>query len=187
MDKKNKQIEDFNSFHIVVFGGDGDLALRKIYPALFHRQQDGQFSKDFKLIAITRKKPNKPVFTQELIKFLKASEGDRMKLEEIEYFAKQIELIQVENQETESYYELANLLNENPHYQHIYYFSTPSSAFGPISRALKNAGLVNEKSKVVIEKPLGHSLASSNAINEEISEAFKEHQIYRIDQKPFKI
>jgi glucose-6-phosphate 1-dehydrogenase len=181
MNKKNKQIEDFNSFHIVVFGGDGDLALRKIYPALFHRQQDGQFSKDFKLIAITRKKPNKPVFTQELIKFLKASEGDRMKLEEIEYFAKQIELIQVENQETESYYELANLLNENPHYQHIYYFSTPSSAFGPISRALKNAGLVNEKSKVVIEKPLGHSLASSNAINEEISEAFKEHQIYRID------
>ncbi|HBW86177.1 MAG TPA: glucose-6-phosphate dehydrogenase [Crocinitomicaceae bacterium] len=181
MSKKNKNIEEFDSFHIVVFGGDGDLALRKIYPALFHRHQDGQFSKDFKIIAITRKEPNKTLFSRELIKFLKVSEGDQTKVEEIEKFANQIELIQVENQEAKSYVHLSKVLNENPHYQHIYYFSTPSSAFGPIARALKDSGLVNEKSKVVIEKPLGHSLSSSNAINEEISEAFKEHQIYRID------
>lgn len=181
MNKKNKLIEEFHSFHIVVFGGDGDLALRKIYPALFHRHQDGQFSKDFKIIAITRKDPNQLQFTAELVKFLKVSEGDAMKVDEIEKFANQIELIQVENQEVVSYKHLAQKLNENPHYQHIYYFSTPSSAFGPIARALKNSGLVNDKSKVVIEKPLGHSLSSSNAINNEISEAFKEHQIYRID------
>ncbi len=181
MSKKNKNIEEFDSFHIVVFGGDGDLALRKIYPALFHRHQDGQFSKDYKIIAITRKEPNKSVFSEELIKFLKASEGDQTKVEEIEKFAHLVELIQVENQDQISYNHLAEVLKQNPHYQHIYYFSTPSSAFGPIAKALKNSGLVNEKSKVVIEKPLGHSLASSNAINEEISEAFKEHQIYRID------
>jgi glucose-6-phosphate 1-dehydrogenase len=181
MNKKNKQIQEFNSFNIVVFGGDGDLALRKIYPALFHRHQDGQFSKDFHIIAITRKTPNKEAFTSQLVTFLKATEGDKMKLDEIEMFAKNIELIQVENQDPPSFKELGNKLNENPDYQHIYYFSTPSSAFGPISRALKSVGLVNEKSKVVIEKPLGYSLASSNAINEEISEAFEEHQIYRID------
>ncbi|MFM7637404.1 MAG: glucose-6-phosphate dehydrogenase [Crocinitomicaceae bacterium] len=181
MSKKNKNIEEFDSFHIVVFGGDGDLARRKIYPALFHRHQDGQFSKNFKIIAITRKEPNKTLFSRELIKFLKVSEGDQTKVEEIEKFANQIELIQVENQEAKSYVHLSKVLNENPHYQHIYYFSTPSSAFGPISKALKDSGLVNDKSKVVIEKPLGHSLSSSNAINEEISEAFKEHQIYRID------
>lgn len=181
MNKKNKQIQEFNSFNIVVFGGDGDLALRKIYPALFHRHQDGQFSKDFNIIAITRKTPNKEAFTSQLLTFLKATEGDKMKLDEIEMFAKNIELIQVENQYPTSFKELGNKLNENPDYQHIYYFSTPSSAFGPISRALKSVGLVNEKSKVVIEKPLGYSLASSNAINEEISEAFEEHQIYRID------
>ena len=181
MNKKNKQIQEFNSFNIVVFGGDGDLALRKIYPALFHRHQDGQFSKDFNIIAITRKTPNKEAFTSQLETFLKATEGDKMKLDEIEMFAKNIELIQVENQDPPSFKELGNKLNEHPDYQHIYYFSTPSSAFGPISRALKSVGLVNEKSKVVIEKPLGYSLASSNAINEEISEAFEEHQIYRID------
>ncbi len=181
MNKKNKTSEEFGSFHVVVFGGDGDLALRKIYPALFHRQQDGQFSKEFKIIAITRKEPNKSFFTEELIKFLKASERDKTKSEEIEKFANQVELIQVENQDAISYKYLAEVLKQNPHYQHIYYFSTPSSAFGPIAKALKSSGLVNEKSKVVIEKPLGHSLASSNAINEEISEAFKEHQIYRID------
>lgn len=181
MNKKNKQIQEFNSFNIVVFGGDGDLALRKIYPALFHRHQDGQFSKDFNIIAITRKTPNKETFASQLVTLLKATEGDKMKLDEIEMFAKNIELIQVENQDPTSFKELGNKLNENPDYQHIYYFSTPSTAFGPISRALKSVGLVNEKSKVVIEKPLGYSLASSNAINEEISEAFEEHQIYRID------
>jgi glucose-6-phosphate 1-dehydrogenase len=46
---------------------------------------------------------------------------------------------------------------------------------------LKACDLVNESSKVVIEKPLGYSLESSNAINDEITQAFDEHQIYRID------
>ena len=43
MTKKNRHTEEFIPFNLVVFGGDGDLALRKIYPALFHRDQDGQF------------------------------------------------------------------------------------------------------------------------------------------------
>lgn len=181
MTNKNKHLEEFDSFHIVVFGGDGDLAVRKIYPALFHRHRDGQFKKDYKIIAITRKIPNKLSFSVQLTKFLKTSEGEHMRTDEIEKFVHQIELIQVENQETSSFNNLAEILNKNPKYQHIYYFSTPSSAFGPIAKALKKSGLVNDKSKVVIEKPLGHNLASSNAINIEISEAFQESQIYRID------
>jgi glucose-6-phosphate 1-dehydrogenase len=81
----------------------------------------------------------------------------------------------------EDYSELSSFIKQFPSFQNIYYFSTPSSAFGPIARTLKACGLVSETSKVVIEKPLGYSLESSIAINNEITQAFDEHQIYRID------
>ena len=81
----------------------------------------------------------------------------------------------------EDYSELSSFIKQFPTFQNIYYFSTPSSAFGPIARTLKACGLVSETSKVVIEKPLGYSLESSIAINNEITLAFDEHQIYRID------
>jgi glucose-6-phosphate 1-dehydrogenase len=77
--------------------------------------------------------------------------------------------------------ELSAFLNSFPNFQNIYYFSTPSSAFGPIAQALKNSGLVKKTSKVVLEKPLGYSLESSKSINEDIIKAFNEKQIYRID------
>ena len=53
--KKSKHTEVFESFNLVVFGGDGDLALRKIYPALFHRQIDGQLLCEYNVIATQEK------------------------------------------------------------------------------------------------------------------------------------
>ena len=72
-------------------------------------------------------------------------------------------------------------LDEHPDYQNIFYFSTPSAAFGAIAQSLKASGLIHPNSKVVLEKPLGYSLESSKAINNEIMQAFDEHQVYRID------
>jgi glucose-6-phosphate 1-dehydrogenase len=81
----------------------------------------------------------------------------------------------------ENYKELADFLNSFKGYQNIYYYSTPSSAFGSISKTLKESNLVHESSKVVLEKPLGNSLETSNKINAEVTLAFNENQIYRID------
>ncbi len=179
--KTNHSTERFQSFNIVVFGGGGDLAIRKIYPALFHRDLDGQLNIDYNIVGITRKDPDEKDFFEQLIPFLESSDHHRYNRNEIEKFIKKIKLIKVADATIEDYAELSGYIKQFPTYQNIYYFSTPSSAFGPIARTLKACELVNETSKVVIEKPLGYSLDSSNAINDEITQAFDEHQIYRID------
>lgn len=179
MNKKNKNEEHFSPFNIIVFGGDGDLALRKIYPALFHRFNDGQFDNEFNVIAISRK-ANDDFFDQ-LAKFIKESDLDLKYGQNLKSFIKKVQLIEIAKHDILSYTPLKNFIDKTQNYQSIFYFSTPSSAFGEISHMLKETGIVNAKSKVVLEKPLGFSLESSIAINNLISEAFHESQIYRID------
>jgi glucose-6-phosphate 1-dehydrogenase len=182
MNKKKNPIEKFEPFNIIVFGGGGDLAMRKIYPALFHRYLDGQFGDAFNIIAVTRKDKEDFPFQDELKKFIKESMKDAININlEIENFARKIKLMVIQNPTVENYKELADFLNSFKGYQNIYYYSTPSSAFGSISKTLKESNLVHESSKVVLEKPLGNSLETSNKINAEVTLAFNENQIYRID------
>jgi glucose-6-phosphate 1-dehydrogenase len=182
MNKKKNPIEKFEPFNIIVFGGGGDLAIRKIYPALFHRYLDGQFGDAFNIIAVTRKDKEDFPFQDELKKFIKESMKDATNINlEIENFARKIKLMVIQNPTVENYKELADFLNSFKGYQNIFYYSTPSSAFGSISKTLKESNLVHESSKVVLEKPLGNSLETSNQINAEVTLAFNENQIYRID------
>jgi len=182
MNKKKNPIEKFEPFNIIVYGGGGDLAMRKIYPALFHRYLDGQFGDAFNIIAVTRKDKEGFPFQDELKKFIKESMKDATNINlEIENFASKIKLMVIQNPTVENYKELADYLNSFKGYQNIFYYSTPSSAFGSISKTLKESNLVHESSKVVLEKPLGNSLETSNQINAEVTLAFNESQIYRID------
>lgn len=182
MNKKKNPIEKFEPFNIIVFGGGGDLAMRKIYPALFHRYLDGQFGDAFNIIAVTRKDKEDFPFQDELKKFIKESMKDATNINlEIENFVRKIKLMVIQNPTVENYKELADFLNSFKGYQNIFYYSTPSSAFGSISKTLKESNLVHESSKVVLEKPLGNSLETSNQINAEVTLAFNENQIYRID------
>ena len=63
----------------------------------------------------------------------------------------------------------------------LFYFSVSSSLFGSITKNLKEAELITSKSRVVLEKPLGHNAESSKKINNEIADFFSESQIFRID------
>ena len=182
MNKKKRPIEQLEPFNLIVFGGGGDLAMRKIYPALFHRYLDGQFGDAFNIIAVTRKYVEDFPFHDELTKFIKASMKEEKNITlDIKNFAQKIKLMVIQNHTVEDYQELANFLNDFKGFQNIYYYSTPSSAFGNISKTLMDAHLVDANSKVVLEKPLGNSLEISNHINAEVTQAFHENQIYRID------
>lgn len=178
MKEQVKQTEHFNHFNIIVFGGEGDLAMRKIYPAMFHRFVDGQFTEPFNIIAVTRKEQKEQHFFAKLKALSFDTQTDSESLSD---FFKNVRIICASSNSPEGYSSLSAFLKTLKNYQNIYYFSTPSSAFGEIASALKQSGLIDQYSKVVLEKPLGYSLASSNAINEQISAAFKENQIYRID------
>ena len=182
MTRKQKHTEKFQNFNLIVFGGTGDLALRKIYPALYHRYRDQQLTCDYNIIAITRKKDYEKEFNVQLTEFIEASVNeDDINHDEIIAFTEKVSLIVAPESSVSGYQNLKKFITPFSDFQNIFYYSTPSSAFGPISQALKDSGLVHKNSKVVLEKPLGHSLNSSISINDEITKTFVEDQIYRID------
>ena len=73
MTRKMKHTEKFENFNLIVFGGTGDLALRKIFPALFHRYLDQQLTCKYNIIAITRKNGQEKEFNKQLNLFIEAS------------------------------------------------------------------------------------------------------------------
>ena len=168
------------NFNLIVFGGDGDLALQKLYPALMYRFLDKQVSTNFNIVAVSRSVDNQEKFLLSVKKCLKDKvQGFTEK--QFDAFSKHITLIKLEENTKEKYKILLAFINQNPDYQKVYYYSTPSAAFEEISLALKASGLIDEKSKVVIEKPLGSDLKSFRSINKKVRSFFKEKQIYRID------
>lgn len=168
-------------FNIVVFGGDGDLAVRKIFPALFHRFVDKQLDVPFHIYAINRSIERRDGFFEKVKSFLIASIDYDVNMDVISSFMEKLTMLTIPTHAISDYAELKVALDANPEFQNIFYLSTPSDAFGEISNALKQSGLISETSKVVLEKPLGNSLETSKQIHSTISSSFAENQIYRID------
>jgi len=180
MDYKVGQKENFRAFNLIVFGGTGDLAFRKIYPALYHRFIEGKSKVDFSIFVVHRKELNKENFLNLLSKSLAVSK-DSFDEKKVAEFSLHFTLIQTTENSFKGFKALSEEINKNTNRQSIYYYSTPSPVFGELSSALKESKLIDTYSKVVVEKPLGHDLKSSNEINDTILTAFEESQIYRID------
>jgi glucose-6-phosphate 1-dehydrogenase len=174
------QPKKIKPFHVVVFGGDGDLAFRKIYPAFYFRYVDGQLDVDFKILAVVRKEHTKENFTEKIKEFIELC-GQGLDEDKIHGFLNRIQVVHVPVNDVQHYTALKEIIDMNPSFQTVFYLSTPSSAFGEICDALNSSALINAKSKVVLEKPLGNSLSSSKEINATVNKAFTESQIYRID------
>ena len=172
---------EITPFNLVIFGGDGDLSKRKIIPALFHRFADKQIKVDFTIRCISRSLSDEKAFKKMLKEFIQLDLKDKDNDKVIDDFLKRVGLMTIGKNDTKSYSELKADLDKTEEYQNVYYFSVPSGAFSEICNTLKDSKLINAKSKVVLEKPLGHDLKSSRAINDIISAAFKEEQIFRID------
>jgi glucose-6-phosphate 1-dehydrogenase len=180
MSKGMYPIKRIEPFHVVVFGGDGDLAFRKIYPAFYLRFIDGQLDVDFTLFAVVRIEISQEKMHAKIADFLTLNnvEIDQSQLAK---FLSHLCVVYIPENNQKCYEPLKKNLDKNPKYQTVYYLSTPSSAFGEICDTLRSSSLINARSKVVLEKPLGNDLVSNKAINVTVSRAFTEEQIYRID------
>jgi glucose-6-phosphate 1-dehydrogenase len=176
MATKSNYTSDLRPFNIVIFGGNGDLSKRKIIPALFHRYADGQLDFDFEVTCTARAKLDRTLFLKEVEGFI-----DSKDTKKIADFFKHLIILEIPKNTLEAYAPLKTRLEKTAKRQRIFYFSVPSGAFSEICNMLKGSGLVTNTSKVVLEKPLGHDLESSKQINEIISQAFTEPQIFRID------
>ena len=170
-----------DAFDMVFFGGTGDLALRKLLPALYHQHQDGNLPKDGRIICLGRSPSDTAAYVTKAQSKAREYLGSHYNEAEWALFAERIEYVKVDANTTSDFVNLAEVLNEFPTRNRVFYLSTAPDFFAPIAKNLAAVSLNQGNSRVVLEKPLGHDLDSSNKINDEVGEYFEEQQIYRIE------
>jgi glucose-6-phosphate 1-dehydrogenase len=177
---------------LVIFGATGDLAARKLFPALFGLDQGGYLPADLVIIGIGRRTKNDEQFRddvrQALAKFRPDAATDAALAERFiaRVFYQCTDFGKLEGmvglrQRIESV-EQAHRLPGN----RLFYLATDSDFFAPITDTLSDAGMVAELDggpwkRVVIEKPFGRDLTTAHSLNLHILKHLDEHQIYRID------
>ena len=170
------------AFDLVFFGGTGDLVWRKLMPALFQAYRHGTLPEGGRIIGVGRDDLNDVQYRQQIQSRFEQVEGDkRPNSEEFARFADLLCYVRMDLSKPEAYAALAARLAERETDHVVMYLSTAPSLFTTVCEQLAASGLNTPKTRIVLEKPLGHDLASNRAINTAVGKVFKEQQIFRID------
>ncbi len=170
------------SFDLVLFGGTGDLAWRKLMPALFQAFRHGTLPEGGRIIGVGRDDLSDAQY-RKLIqsRFDKVELAKRPSAEEFARFAALLEFVRVDLSKPDDYAHLATSLQSRNADTVVMYVATAPSLFTTVCEQLAASGLNTPKTRVVLEKPLGHDLASNRAINHTVRRFFEENQVFRID------
>ena len=164
---------------VIIIGGEGDLAFRKLFPALFTLDCENLLSPSTKVISFCRGKFSDQEFLANMRSWIEKSEYTQNVQEDIwQRFSERVIHFVGDATDPNSYTELKQQLSNE---EFVIYLSTPPSIFSPICQALDTAKLVRDDTRIVVEKPLGESRESFDQINDHVRAVFKEEQIYRID------
>jgi len=170
------------SFQLVLFGGTGDLAWRKILPALFQAYRHQTLPKDGRIIGVARDKMSDEEFRALIGERLQNVEGEkRPQTAEFSEFAKQLFYQPCDLNESSDYAALKQKLDKHPADICVMYLATAPHLFTTICEHLGACGLNKETTRIVLEKPLGQNLKTNREINATVKSFFSERQIFRID------
>jgi glucose-6-phosphate 1-dehydrogenase len=170
------------AFDLVFFGGTGDLVWRKLMPALFQAFRHGSLPEGGRIIGIGRDSLSDEQYRQQIQSRFDQVDGDkRPNSEEFARFASLLCYVRMDLSKPEAYATLAARLAERDTDHVVMYLSTAPSLFTTVCEQIAANGLNTAKTRIVLEKPLGHDLASNRAINKAVGQVFKEQQIFRID------
>ncbi|WP_036259298.1 glucose-6-phosphate dehydrogenase [Methylocapsa aurea] len=168
-------------FDLVVFGGTGDLAYRKLFPALFRRFLDGQFSEPTRLIGVSRQPLDSAAYRRTIAEALQKFSTEAGRADEVKAFLDMIDYVPLDVGQDAGWDLLAERLSGDPSRVRAFYLATAADRFGPIAKQLAAHALVTPNSRIIVEKPIGHDAASAARINDAIGAVFSERQIFRID------
>jgi glucose-6-phosphate 1-dehydrogenase len=167
---------------LVLFGASGDLARRMLLPSLYSLHREGLLDDQFRIIASARGPMDgdgfKGAAAEALKQFLPADQIDGS---DLETFLKRLHFVAVDITDQSSFNAIAQKLDELGGGDPAIFLSTSPALYPNAIAGLKAAGLTGRKSRIALEKPIGHDLASSRAINDAVKSVFDEDQTYRID------
>ncbi|MCA7970248.1 glucose-6-phosphate dehydrogenase [Burkholderia sp. AU39826] len=171
------------AFTFILYGGTGDLAMRKILPALYQAHRDGKLATNGRIVAVAKPELDSHAFSEWVNERVRPHAfiacGDEATWSS---FLARLSYVSLDLGSERQFEKLSEVLNaENAQDAvRVHYLATAPSLFVPICRGLAATGL-NAGARIVLEKPLGHDLASSRSINDTVGEVFREDQIFRID------
>lgn len=169
-------------FVLTVFGATGDLARRKLLPALFHRDFAGQLPEEASILGVARR----AMAPDEFIALARKAVVEHVPVSiatgpELERFLARLNYVAVDVEGEDGWTDLAGLITPHAGRIQVHYLATAPHLFGPICEKLGRYGLAEDEARVVIEKPIGKDLASAIRVNEAIGKVFPEERVYRID------
>jgi glucose-6-phosphate 1-dehydrogenase len=169
-----------DDFDLVVFGGTGDLARRKILPALYLRFVAGQMPETARIIGAARGEMDDAGYHSFVETALKEFVPTARRTDAtLAAFLAQCRYVRVDATGDAGWPDLAAALR--PGVIRAFYFSVAPSLFGALAERLHSHRCAGPACRIVVEKPFGHDLASARALNATLAEHFVEDQIYRID------
>jgi glucose-6-phosphate 1-dehydrogenase len=170
------------AFELVLFGGTGDLTWRKLMPALFQAWRHGKLPEGGRILAVARDERSDADY-RALIeeRFAEVESAKRPSSEEFARFAQLLHYRRMDLSQPEHYAGLKTWLEERGASSWVLFLATSPHLFTQICAQLGAAGINGPQVRVVLEKPLGHDLASAQEINRVVSGAFREEQALRID------
>jgi glucose-6-phosphate 1-dehydrogenase len=174
---------------LVIFGATGDLAHRKLLPALYNLAHEGQLPERFEMVGVGRRDQEHEDFRDAALDSIRDYSRRKPDQNVLEGLVSNMRYIQGSFDDDQVYEELAQTLNEfddqaGRKLDRVFYLSTAPEFFPLIAGKLGAIGLDHAEDaqvRLVIEKPFGYDLASARRLNAQLLEVFDEPQIFRID------
>ncbi len=176
-------------FTLVIFGGTGDLSLRKLFPALFHLFQEYELPDDFSVIGLARAPLNDEQYRGRIAEALGQESGQSLDESKWPDFAKHLFYLQGDLGKDETCRRLREKIDADPlqsptgRKEVIFYLAIPPQTTRMVVEMLKKH-LSDRESwnlRVIVEKPFGQDLSSARDLNQVLTQVFTENRIYRID------
>jgi len=168
------------NFDLVIFGGTGDLARRKILPGLFRRFLAGQMPAGSRIIGAARSTMDSNGYREMIKGAIDEFGGDeKADTDGVAAFLQRLEYVAVDAKGEGGWSELATLMRDNV--VKAFYFSVGPSLFGDLAERLHKHKIADGNSRIVVEKPFGRDLETAQELNATLATHFDEGQIYRID------
>ena len=166
---------------MLIVGGDGDLALRKLYPSLYYLELNNSMPENMRIIGMARTSQSQEEFLVKVKEWMQKNVHESLFTEEKwQSFSSKLFFAQGDGTKAESLAKVREAFLPDDH-QLVIYLAIPPSIFGAVCQSFDECGLVRPSTRLIVEKPLGDSRESFLEINAKLAKVFDERQLFRID------
>lgn len=172
---------------IIIFGATGDLAKKKLLPALYHLNIENRLTDDTRIICMGRQETTQSQWHEKVTEYISLKARNGLDDDSLKHFLSKIDYFKCDLTESSSYQKLNTQLQDpsrNYSSNIVFYLSISPSLFGVVGDQLADVGLNKEDlgwRHLVVEKPFGYDQKSAAELEQTIAQNFTEKQTYRID------